>query len=1293
MENPIAELSDRAATLNRERNFGAALGAIDQAIEMAGLTPALDLLRTESFIGLEMFRDAYDVVRNLLERGGESVRGRSLLLKSRVLRRSSSWLDDALEAALEGAEAATRQGDLARAIAGEAHLEAARCFARKSCRGLAESELNAAAALLDNAPIVNYYRGAVLMDFDDRPAARAAYQTLLDSGPTCRYHGTVGMAYLEYVMGEFEAAHAHLDSLTPLSAGDLWPRRIRAQLYEAEQRWEDTADALDDLRRASPESDHVWRDGYERAHCLYRAGRLDDAREACDELLTHAPERNYWASQAGRMARLLGHPEAEHRPKRRLKEFPSLTQLRDHCGPASCELYLRYFGLTDSQVEIARAIKRPGGGTPVYKMRRYLDCAGFETRRIEADLPTIKRLIDAGIPVIMEESYSSSSHVAVAIGYDDALELLEVQDPMTHKVRETHYEDLAELRNLSNHGALIAAPRSHAGLVAMLDSAGGGECKYIALVDEAWAALDDDRPDDGDALVDQSVELHRAYEYAWMYRFRRARKIAQEDPSPDNRIEVHRILGEIDALWPDDEWPQQLRGQALYFDDRTSEALVAFERARDRDPGDPYNWSMIADCHLELGNQDGAYDALVEALARDPSYVRPNENLSELCMRRGRKVLAWALNSAARELNPENPYNYGIQGQLLESDGKLEAALAAFERGLELEPDRDWLTSMKSKLLARMDRVDEAVAALLSLIERRPEHTGYKVDLADLYYEKERLEPAVALCNEMLEADPENASAHAIRGAALGKQGKVDDAVASFDAALSRRPTYVWVYKELGHMYLRGARTRDAIQAFAAALGMSSGNAWRELDLGEALVKAGYADEGVRHLRAAGLYGTLEEDKLASIGELMVAAHGGRYADEFFHEVGQRRPNDLAVLRAHARTMLEVCWAPGAAREILEAIQGIAPDDTYALVSRAEDLFYRSVEAESSAEELIRAALEREPTLGFGRRILADALVDRGRFEEALELLEPCDRSYQNDKLRVKAHLGLEDYDAASDVIAEFRIKFGDEDDADSICMGAVMLEYLVARRRWDWRKALELAEVVSRESHERDDDGKLDRWEEERFECMAHLGETERAMRFGVAQATDAQSLGRLAYLAYHADQMDLAGELAALALRLDPDESQALAVVARNLELAGDLEGAIESWQRIGDVDEGWHAWQEQIARVALAAGDIESALERADEAVAMGHLCPWSFAIRAQASLLAGDAEAARLDLERSWMLAAPEVRDNEAHDVWAIRAALAGDKAEAERRFAIYLAAATTPVSQADRDRVERVREVL
>lgn len=1246
-----------------------------------GLTPAMDVARGWAHVGLEEFGRARENIRMLLENAGDDYRPAALVLKAHVYRRSSRYLEDALEAAREAADLARRRGETVLLV--KAHVEAARMFAVKECPELTKREIEAARQIAPTDPKVSYHAAIAMMGLDDRVAAKKWLDEIGEEGA---YWRSVGLAYLEYVMGEFDAAHQHLDAIEPLGPNDVWPRRMRCQVLSAQTRWEDAAASFDALRVASPHADGVWRDRYERACCLYRAGRLADAAAAATAIASEAPDKHYVGRLAQRMARLLGHPEASTRSRRRLKEFPSVTQLRDHCGPASCELYLRYFGLTEDQVEIARAIKKPDGGTPVYKMRRYLEEAGFEARRIEAELPKLKRLIDAGIPVIMEESYSSSTHVAVAIGYDDARELLEVQDPMTHQVRETFYEDLAGLRNLSNHGAVVAVPKDDADLLAAMEAAGATECEYISLVDQAWKALDDDKPDEGDALVAKSIELHREYELAWLYKFRRARKRLQQTGEADARVQMHKVLGEITALWPDDEWPQQLLGQALFQDNRTREALVAFERARDRDPNDPYNWSMIADCQLRLKNENEAFDALVEALGRDPSYTRANENLADLCMRRKRMTLAWTLNEVARERGNDNEFNYAVHGQLLAGDERLEEALAAYDKGLELDPKREWIMELRAKLLARMDRVDDAVAQWETLIEAS-DYVGYRFDLADMLYERGRPQKAIEVCDSLLEGDDALAPAYAIKGASQGALGQSDEAMANFRRALELRPTYSWVFAEMGKMLLAEQNHLDAVQAFAAAVGLSGSDPRHEYLLGDALVAAGHADRGAGYLRNAAIYGTISEAELVRVGKLMVDTRGGRAADELFYEVAKKRAAQLPVLRAHATTLLHTMWAPRAAEPVLEKIQNLDSDDPFALVHVGESMMMSSLEEEARGEELLRRALDKDPDLVFGRRTLADALVDRGRFAEALEVLEPLPRGFMTDRLRVKSLLGLGQDEAAEKVVADFLEQYQEEDRP---CVGAMQLEYVIARRRWDWAKALELAEGISREMHERDDDGRLDRWEEERFECMARLGELERAQRFGESQAVDGESLGRLAYTAYRAEQMELAKYMADRALRLSPQEGQALAVIAYAKELDGDAEGAVDVWRELGRVDSDWHVWQEQLGRLALGGGDVETGMACAEAGLVLGHLCPWAFAVRAQARLLAGDREGAISDLEQAWMRAKPEDRDHVAHDVWALRAALAGDETEAEARFERF---AGGNISDNDRQRIARLREAL
>jgi hypothetical protein len=288
---------------------------------------------------------------------------------------------------------------------------------------------------------------------------------------------------------------------------------------------------------------------------------------------------------------------------------------------------------------------------------------------------------------------------------------------------------------------------------------------------------------------------------------------------------------------------------------------------------------------------------------------------------------------------------------------------------------------------------------------------------------------------------------------------------------------------------------------------------------------------------------------------------------------------------------------------------------------------------------------------------------------------------------RVRALLGLGRTAEVEAAIGAFEAEHGRPGHPS---VGAMMLSYRLLRFRGDWRGALALVETIAREQFEREDDGKLDAWETEKFECLARLGETERAIHFGERQALDGESLARLAWQAAGVDCLPLAAEMAQRALRLDPDEPTALHVMARIAEVGGRIPEALAIWRRVADLDPAWHVPHEHTARVLLGTGDPDDALEAAEIGIEEGHECAWAFAARGQARLLFGDRQGAVEDLDRSWALAAPETRDAEAHDVWGFRALLAGDEAGAAARFERYLREGA-PISPADRERVARLRE--
>ncbi len=1155
-----------------------------EVIERAPASVARTLLRARAELALDRFDHAHASLRSVFRR--EDVSGQKLahahVLQATLLRRSSPLYDEALDSALRGAAGAMRAGDPT--LAAEAHMEAARLLASKRSRELADAQLARATERGGTAPAflgsLACADAEVRLGFDDWPGALERYRAATTPGAPRERAGRAGCANVAMLLGNFDEAHTELAALGALRSGEAAARRLRVRLLLAAHRWAEAAQVIEEGLRSNPASDFRFRDRFERACALYRAGFFPHAKTAFDELAAQT-ESSRWIDLAKRTARMLSRQDISRRRWFRLMAFPTVAQLRSHCGPASCELYLRYFGVPASQLEIARAIKEPDGGTPIYRMRSFLEQAGFHTRRVEAELPLLRRILEAQIPVIMEEDYSSSGHVAVAIGYDDIRDVLEVQDPMSHEIRETPYEDLARLRDLSNHGALVAVPRSDAARIQQLDAIGAVECRYMSLVDEAWAAYDGNNAEHGDALVEQSITLRRDYEMAHMYRFQRAMEIARTTPSSDARVHVHQVLSEVVALWPDDAWPHRLRGEALATEGRYPEALASFQRARERDKVDPRTWASIAMCEMALGKEDDAYGTLKEALRLDRSHPGANGRLASLALDRGEVERAEVLNEVARRRAPKVAYHHWVHARILKKRAKYEESLAAYDRALAIDPKRSGARTERASCLAKLGRVDDAAAYLEQTIVELPDDKFLRIDLARLLYENGRHERAAATCRSILEKDlEEQRGARHPRGfpPRLGLSGCGRCIGPCVRASADR-----WVALRADRQAERGARRSRG---------------------GDSLVRDGprFATKRCAERARPGL--RARSRRLPSSGCALPLACGrearSRRGRSLSGRGGARRGRWIraGLLRSRARAPPGRCpsaprsrphharalLGPGLGEASLARLARVAPDDAYARAWRGAQMMDTSIEKEAEGEKLLRDAIAAIEAREYPRRALGERLYARGRCEEALALIEPCELRHQVSRLRVRALSAMLRFDDADREIARFDAKWG-KDGKPSYGARSLRFERLLASG--DYASVIALAEELGREDGEREDDGRLDFWETVKFECLARLGEGERALRFGERQALDGPSLARLTLLAYDVGQLGVSQSLAERALKLFPDLLAAQFVTARLDEIRGDETRALGTYRDLAKRDAGWHRPHLAVARAAIASG----------------------------------------------------------------------------------------------------------
>lgn len=1269
-------------------------------------SPPLNLLRARALYGLERFPAAMNEVNALLDgKIDDELRLRARSVRLRLMG-VMSRTEDALATAIDLARDAEDAGALDHAA--DSHTEAAWLYGRMRCRPLAEARIARARELAAKAHVkkkdepdftardIDLIEAFVFMQFDERKLALEAYERAREiegnSAKIMRIKraAAVGRARIHYLLGEFEAAHAELDSLRPFAVSDLRSRRGLIEILAAEKKWAEAAALYAELRAASPKSSYSDSDDLSRALALYRAGDFDGARKAFDTIVASSDDaRDFRTKEARSIAAKLARPNARALPKKRLYAFPSVAQLRNHCGPASCELYLRFFGISAAQIEIARAIKFPDGGTPVYRMRNYLEQAGFVARRIEAELPTLRKLIDLDIPVILEEDYSASRHVAVAIGYDDAREILEVQDPMTHAVRETSYEELAKIQAFSNAGALIAVPTTKPELIKALDDAGILDCEYISLVDHAWALNDEEKFELADTFVENSQKLRRDYELGWIFKFQRAMREVEKSPTGENRVKLHRIVAEAEAIWPDDEWPKTLHGDVAYSENRYGEALMAFEEARDRDSNDPSNWSKIADCQMAMGDLNAAKAALISCLSRDPGHARATENLAFIYAEQNDLTHATLLNDIGLSVRPNNPFNHGVHRSIMLSKRNWEAACKDWEKMRELDPPRASRNLISHvRVLCRLHRFEEAEKLLRDVAGKKDSsQQDCLTELGYVFYKAGEWTKAIAAADELMQFDRQGCVGPAQRGAAKLGLGDFEGGMADLDEALKRFPALSWALHKRGRALIEKDIQR-AIGALSASITLSPDVAETRFDLAIAFEKIRCSAASV-HLKKAAESGDLNEAELTSVGGILVSMEGGRSAHSFFQSLEKSLPNDVAVRRAHVKLLLESLWMPGAGFDVLKAIARIAPEDSFGKLGLGLVEIRRGMDHEEEGETLARAAIaeiEADPRtakLMFPRQILATELGAIARHEAVVELLTKSSGDYIDARLQVSSLLPLDRFDEAEAKIAAFEAKFGRDGQPSP---SGVMLRYKVASAKRDFNKALEHAQASGKISGERSDDGRLDDWEIEQFKAMLGLGKIDDAISFGLAQAGDGESLGLLGYHALDFLRFDVARRFADDALRLDPRQYYGFYVLAQIARLDGRTLEARKLFQEVEKYSPHWHTWAEELSRLALGEGDAKSAEEYATKATERGgHTCFTALGLLAEARLLAGKIDVAKKTAARARRFGLTQRYERD--DVHGVVALLHGDLESARKLFDAFLATPNA-AGEIDRARIEQ-----
>jgi tetratricopeptide (TPR) repeat protein len=282
--------------------------------------------------------------------------------------------------------------------------------------------------------------------------------------------------------------------------------------------------------------------------------------------------------------------------------------------------------------------------------------------------------------------------------------------------------------------------------------------------------------------------------------------------------------------------------------------------------------------------------------------------------------------------------------------GRSESALASFRQATRSDPRSPLPHAWAAKLLSETDRREDAIAELRDALQLSPDVAAWQYSLGTWNEDAGNRSAALPCLQRATELDPSNGEYHLRFAHALARDGDPLNALAHFRKAASLLPTPpAGLYAEIGKAAVEINQPAEAYEAFQLAIEKSDGPAPFAWTLGKA--------------RAAIALGRRDEARMLAKNVLN----------------GEGHPPEARLILA------EVDESEGRLYEAIRHLDHAASemDDPILPALRLARLWTATGSAARSSAAM-QALLEAHPENDEAHHLLAEALMESGRMEDAL---------------------------------------------------------------------------------------------------------------------------------------------------------------------------------------------------------------------------------------------------------------------------------------------------------------------
>jgi tetratricopeptide (TPR) repeat protein len=263
---------------------------------------------------------------------------------------------------------------------------------------------------------------------------------------------------------------------------------------------------------------------------------------------------------------------------------------------------------------------------------------------------------------------------------------------------------------------------------------------------------------------------------------------------------------------------------------QTKEAIDAYRRASDMDPGDEHTLSSLAQALLNDNQLDEALKEFKQLAEADPEDAGALIHIGEIERRQGKYEDALATIRKARKKDPASldaGYNEGL---LLDVLARYDEAAEVYEKMVDQTSHANgaYTTEEKNNRGIFLDRlgavyheqnkVDPAIDAFQKMIDMGGETAvrGFQGQV-DVYRDAKQFDKAVEVARKAVEANPKDRDLKLILAGELTDLGKTDEGLTLARSLLANTPEDRTVWLAMAQIFTRLRRWKDADDALAKA--------------------------------------------------------------------------------------------------------------------------------------------------------------------------------------------------------------------------------------------------------------------------------------------------------------------------------------------------------------------------------------------------------------------------------------------------------------------------------------------